>query len=76
MVFAYISDVVGPDERASAYGLALATLGLSFTIGPVLGAVAAERVGERRVFLVSLALAIFDALFIWLASHTRARSGS
>lgn len=67
LVFAYISDVVGPDERASAYGLALATLGLSFTIGPVLGAVAAERVGERRVFLVSLALAIFDALFIWLA---------
>lgn len=34
LVFAYISDTVRrQDERVSAYGLALATFGLSFTIG-------------------------------------------
>jgi MFS family permease len=34
LIFAYISDTVRrQDERVSAYGLALATFGLSFTIG-------------------------------------------
>jgi MFS family permease len=34
LIFAYISDTVPrQDERVSAYGLALATFGLSFTIG-------------------------------------------
>ena len=38
LVFAYISDTVRQqDERVSAYGLALATFGLSFTIGPMVG---------------------------------------
>ncbi|KAJ1446376.1 major facilitator superfamily domain-containing protein [Pelagophyceae sp. CCMP2097] len=67
LVFAYISDVVAPKERAAAYGLALATLGASFTFGPPLGAFAAERVGEHRVFLVSLFLALADAAFVALA---------
>lgn len=36
LVFAYISDTVRKrDERVSAFGLALATFGLSFTIGPL-----------------------------------------
>ena len=40
LVFAYISDTVRKrDERVSAYGLALATFGLSFTIGPMAGTV-------------------------------------
>lgn len=67
LVFAYIADVVSPAQRAPAYGLALATLGLSFTVGPPLGAYAARQVGERLVFLVSLALAVFDVLFICFA---------
>ncbi|KAL7545362.1 hypothetical protein ACHAWF_008711, partial [Thalassiosira exigua] len=38
LTFAYISDVVKDrDGRVGAYGLALATFGLSFTIGPLLG---------------------------------------
>lgn len=38
LVFAYISDTVRKrDERVSAFGLALATFGLSFTIGPMAG---------------------------------------
>jgi MFS family permease len=38
LTFAYISDVVqDKNGRVAAYGLALATFGLSFTIGPLLG---------------------------------------
>jgi MFS family permease len=38
LVFAYISDTVPvQEERVAAYGLALATFGLSFTVGPMLG---------------------------------------
>jgi len=38
LVFAYISDTVRQqEERVSAYGLALATFGLSYTIGPMAG---------------------------------------
>ena len=38
LVFAYISDVVPKQaDRVSAYGLALATFGLSFTLGPMAG---------------------------------------
>src|SRR5690606_7473824 len=37
IAFAYIADFVEPQERAPAYGLALATFGLSFTMGPITG---------------------------------------
>ena len=38
LTFAYISDTVKrKSDRVSAYGLALATFGLSFTIGPLAG---------------------------------------
>ncbi|KAL3809587.1 hypothetical protein ACHAXA_005803 [Cyclostephanos tholiformis] len=38
LTFAYISDVVKDrDGRVAAYGMALATFGLSFTIGPLVG---------------------------------------
>lgn len=38
LTFAYISDIVkGKEDRVTAYGLALATFGLSFTIGPMAG---------------------------------------
>eukprot|EP00592_Proboscia_alata_P006180 CAMPEP_0194356812 /NCGR_PEP_ID=MMETSP0174-20130528/4389_1 /TAXON_ID=216777 /ORGANISM="Proboscia alata, Strain PI-D3" /LENGTH=431 /DNA_ID=CAMNT_0039126565 /DNA_START=812 /DNA_END=2104 /DNA_ORIENTATION=+ len=39
LTFAYISDCIKDDreKRVAAYGLALATFGLSYTIGPMLG---------------------------------------
>ena len=33
LVFSYIGDLVPPPRRAPAYGLALATFGLSFSLG-------------------------------------------
>ena len=101
LTFAYISDVVKDrDGRVAAYGLALATFGLSFTIGPLLGGYLANSVeqveekmmeddglessvggksgsgsgsgngsdihplGQHRVFMTTLLLAILDLFYI------------
>jgi len=66
LTFAYIADCVEPRARASAYGLALATLGLSFTVGPVSGGYLALRFGVRCVFFSSLILVIADVLYVVL----------
>lgn len=67
LVFAYISDSVRhQDERVSAYGLALATFGLSFTIGPLAGGYLAHTLaGRQMVFIGSLVLTILDLLYIY-----------
>jgi DHA1 family tetracycline resistance protein-like MFS transporter len=66
LVFAYISDTVrNQDERVSAYGLALATFGLSFTIGPMAGGYLAQS-NRQYVFILSLILTVIDLLYIYL----------
>lgn len=65
LVFAYISDSVRQQEdRVSAYGLALATFGLSYTIGPMAGGYLA-RTNTHDVFLCSLFFTILDLLYIY-----------
>lgn len=64
LTFAYIADCVPPTERAPAYGLALATLGLSFTIGPPLGGYIDSNFGSRSVFILSFVLVLLDVLYI------------
>ena len=64
LVFAYISDTVRRrDERVSAYGLALATFGLSFTIGPMAGGYLAQY-NTHYVFLCSLLMTVLDVIYI------------
>lgn len=49
LTFAYIADVVTDQkDRVAAFGLALATFGLSFTIGPLLGGYLANADDEGR----------------------------
>ena len=65
LVFAYISDSVQErNERVTAYGLALATFGLSFTIGPMAGGYLAS-VKTDYVFQSTLALTLLDLLYIY-----------
>ena len=65
LVFAYISDTVRhQDERVAAYGLALATFGLSFTVGPIVGGYLAQQ-NKQYVFLTSMILTIIDLLYIY-----------
>jgi MFS family permease len=64
LTFAYIADCVDTDNRAAAYGLALATFGLSFSIGPILGGYASIEYGDRYVFLTSFLLVVVDVVYI------------
>lgn len=64
LTFAYIADMLPPKKRAPAYGLALATLGLSFTIGPLTGGYLAKEFGDHSVFATSLVLTVADIAFI------------
>ena len=66
LVFAYISDSVHErNERVTAYGLALATFGLSFTIGPMAGGYLANSKTDY-VFQCSLVLTLLDLLYIYM----------
>lgn len=64
LTFAYISDCVDTKHRAPAYGLALATFGLSFTVGPVAGGYIAIHLGENMVFMLALVLVLVNMLYI------------
>mmetsp|Transcript_3130 Transcript_3130/g.6911 ORF Transcript_3130/g.6911 Transcript_3130/m.6911 type:complete len:624 (+) Transcript_3130:2-1873(+) len=65
LVFAYISDSVQErNERVTAYGLALATFGLSFTIGPMAGGYLANSKTDY-VFQCSLILTLIDLLYVY-----------
>lgn len=66
ITFAYIADLVHKERRSSAYGLALATFGLSYCVGPILGGFLAERFSYRTVFSVSVALVFLAVAYIVL----------
>ena len=66
LVFAYISDTVRKqDERVSAYGLALATFGMAFTLGPMAGGYLAKS-NKQYVFIASLIMTLLDLVYIYL----------
>lgn len=64
LTFAYISDCVDKKNRAPAYGLALATFGLSFCLGPLSGSYLAAQFSSQVVFLTSSALLLVNILYI------------
>jgi len=66
LTFAYISDCVDKKNRAPAYGLALATFGLSFCLGPLTGSYLAAQYSSQTVFLTSLALVLVNIVYIIL----------
>ena len=66
LTFAYIADCVDKKSRAPAYGLALATFGLSFSLGPLTGSYVSESFGSTAVFWCSLLLVIANVMYILL----------
>lgn len=64
LTFAYISDCVEKSKRAPAYGLALATFGLSYCLGPISGSFLAAQFGDQSVFIMSLVLVIVNVMYI------------
>jgi len=69
LTFAYISDTLADrSDRVSAYGLALATFGFSFTIGPIAGgyiATHSQDPAHRPVFVAALILTTLDLFYIY-----------
>jgi MFS transporter, DHA1 family, tetracycline resistance protein len=66
LTFAYIADFVPREKRAPAYGMALATFGLSFSVGPIIGGYLARALGARSVFICSTLLVAVDVAYITL----------
>jgi DHA1 family tetracycline resistance protein-like MFS transporter len=64
LTFAYISDCVDRDKCAASYGLALATFGLSFTVGPIAGGYLNASFGTEAVFATSCILVVLNTLYI------------
>jgi MFS family permease len=61
MGFAYVGDIVTPQERGLAYGLYTTSMGTGFTVGPLFGAAIAERYGIAGSYLAAAALALLGA---------------
>jgi MFS transporter, DHA1 family, tetracycline resistance protein len=76
ITFAYISDCVEKKDRAPAYGLALATFGLSFCIGPITGSYLALQYGPHAVFIAGVFLVVINILYIILYLPETAKSVS
>lgn len=64
VVQAYVSDVVGPGERAKALGWMSAATSAGVTLGPALGSLAA-RWGEAAPGFIAAALCLANAAFAW-----------
>jgi multidrug resistance protein len=63
---ACIADVTPPRERSKAMGFIGAAFGLGFICGPILGGVLSHHFGSSAPFYVAGALAMLNAVFVWL----------
>jgi multidrug resistance protein len=63
---ACIADITPPKERSKAMGFIGAAFGLGFICGPALGGVLSHFFGPAMPFYVAGALAVVNAIFVWL----------
>ncbi|KAJ9452485.1 Tetracycline resistance protein [Diplonema papillatum] len=79
VVFAYVADTTvgqGSAKRMQAFGVVLATLGFSLSIGPYIGGAAAKAYGNLAAFYMTAALgglAAMYAFFVLPESRVRRR---
>lgn len=58
---AYVGDIVEPEERGLAFGLYASSMGLGFTVGPLLGAAIAVRHSVEASYLFAALLTLIGA---------------
>jgi MFS family permease len=68
---AYLADIAPPRRRAEALGLFAAMQDIGLITGPAVGFLLLERIGFRRLFLVSASLAALAFLVSLLARERR-----
>ena len=65
-IFAYLADVVAPEERGRAYGILGAANGAGFIVGPAIGGLAGEYALALPVFLAA-GVSALTILWAWFA---------
>jgi len=69
--FLLMSEVAEPGFRNTAQGIYMASMGLGFTLGPLVGGFAAKLYGVQTSFIISSALAVAGLLFLSLVQERR-----
>ncbi len=63
--FAYVSDIIEPQDRAKYMGIMGAALGLGFVVGPGIGGTLASATNPTLPFFVSAALSLVNLIMAW-----------
>jgi len=71
--FVYVSELAAAPIRSVAQGLYLTSMGLGFTLGPMLGGITAETWGYPTSFCLSSGLALAGLLTLLLVRSTDSR---
>jgi MFS family permease len=64
--FVYVTEIAPPGRRGIAQGLFLTSMGLGFTVGPLVGGMAAKAVGYSLAFYISSGMAICGFIVLLL----------
>ena len=73
VAMATLSDLTEPEKRTRVMGMGGASIGLAFTVGPAIGALAAP-LGFSAVCLIGAAIAAINlAAALWLLPHAQRR---
>jgi MFS family permease len=66
---AHLGDITVTGQREVAYGWLTTSMGLGFTVGPVIGSQLAEHAGPRAAYLVGSMVALAGGLIAWRFLH-------
>jgi MFS family permease len=64
--FVYVTEIAPPGRKGLAQGLFLTSMGLGFTVGPLVGGMAAQAVGYSLAFYISSGMAICGFVILLL----------
>jgi len=73
--FLLMSEVAEPGFRNTAQGIYMASMGLGFTLGPLIGGFTAKLYGAQTSFVISSALGVAGLLVISLVTERRGSVG-
>lgn len=74
--FLLMSEISHPENRNTAQGLYMTSMGLGFTMGPLIGGYAAKISGPTTSFFISSSLDIASLLLVQVVQEDQARESS
>ena len=76
MGFVYVTEIAPRGKRGLAQGLYLTSMGSGFTVGPLLGGMAAKTIGYSQAFFISAGLAICGFVALLFAPEKKGVSAN